>query len=240
MIRDMLLRMSSGLAFDEHYGAVNDVSRMLFVEPDAAAFAARKPLAAAPDSVWSYSSGTTNIISRILLGAFDDDMDAFESWARERLFTPVGISSVIFETDESGRPIGSSFVFMTAHDWARFGELHRLDGIWNGRRVLPQGWVRYVTTPTPRAPAGKYGAHWWLNAGAASSSWFYLAVRDKPVLRLWPALPADTYSARGHSGQYVMVVPSERLVVVRLGQSFPDDGDDGTPKLVADLISALR
>jgi CubicO group peptidase (beta-lactamase class C family) len=227
---DQLLRMSSGLAFDEHYGAVNDVSRMLFTMPDMGAFAASKRLEAPPDTRWSYSSGTANLIARLLRDSFGGDLAALVRYANERLFDPVGMTSAFFEPDASGTPIGSSFAFMTARDWARFGELHRLDGVWHWRRVLPEGWVRYVTTPTPAAPDGCYGAHWWLNAGAPT---------DRSQ-RMWPGLPTDAYAARGHSGQYVVVVPSAKLVVVRLGLSIPDDGNDGTSELVADLIRTLR
>jgi hypothetical protein len=227
---DQLLRMSSGLAFDEHYGAINDVSRMLFTKPDTGAFAASCPLAAPPDTIWSYSSGTANIVARILRNTLGVDPAALLSYANQRLFDPVGMTSAFFEPDASGTPIGSSFAFMTARDWARLGELHRRDGVWNGQRILPAGWVRYVTTPTPGAPKGQYGAFWWLNAGAPED-------RSR---RMWPGVPTDTYAATGHSGQYVVVVPSAKLVVVRLGLSIPDDGNEGVGELVADVIRALR
>jgi CubicO group peptidase (beta-lactamase class C family) len=223
---DHLMRMSSGLRFDERYRATTDASVMLFTGPDTGEFAARKPLDAPPDAVWSYSSGTSNLVSRMLRDVFGGDLGAMLRWARERLFDPAGLTSAFLEPDASGTFIGSSFAFMTARDWARFGELHRRDGEWFGRRILREGWVRYVTTPTPAAPRGGYGAHWWLNAGAP----------DDPADRPWPELPADTYAARGHSGQYVVVVPSSRLVVVRLGLSVPDQGDDGADALVAELI----
>jgi CubicO group peptidase (beta-lactamase class C family) len=226
---DQLLRQSSGLAFDETYGAVNDVSRMLFTEPDTGAFAASFPLAAPPETVWSYSSGTSNLVARIVRDAFGGDVVAMVRFARERVFDPAGMASALFEPDASGTFIGSSFAFMTARDWARFGELFRRDGVWDGRRLLPEGWVRYATTPTPKAPLGRYGAHWWLNAGPPGA----------PERRPWPLLPAETYAARGHSGQWVVVVPSARLVVVRLGLTLPDLEDDGTQELVADLLAAF-
>jgi CubicO group peptidase (beta-lactamase class C family) len=226
---DQLLRQSSGLAFDETYGATHDVSRMLFTRPDTGAFAAAKPLAAPPDTVWSYSSGTSNIVARIVRDAFGGDLAAMVRYASERLFDPAGMTSAFFEPDVSGSFIGSSFVFMTARDWARFGELFRRDGAAGGRRILPEGWVRYATTPTPAAPLGRYGAHWWLNAGEPGH----------PERRAWPPMPAEAYAARGHSGQWVVVVPSARLVVVRLGLTLPDVEDDGTPELVAELLDAL-
>ena len=227
---DQLLRMSSGLAFDEHYGAVNDVSRMLFQYGDVGAFAAKSKLAAKPDTVWSYSSGTTNIVARMLRELHGNDLGALVSFSRERLFDAADMTSAFFEPDVTGTFIGSSFAFMTARDWARFGELHRQDGVWFGRRILPEGWVRYVTTPTPLAPDGQYGAHFWLNAGDPKN----------PAQRPWPKLPTDTYAASGHSGQYVFVVPSAKLVVVRLGLSLPDDGKEGAEELVAEVIAAIE
>jgi CubicO group peptidase (beta-lactamase class C family) len=223
---DQLLRMSSGLDFDETYGPATDASRMLFLHADTGAFAARSQPAAPPDAVWSYSSGTSNLVSRLLRDAFRGDLDAMVRWSREGLFDPADMTSAFLEPDASGTFIGSSFAFMTARDWARFGELHRRDGEWFGRRILPEGWVRYVTTPTPRAPLGRYGAHWWLNAGDP---------RD-PSQRPWPALPPDVFAARGHSGQWVVVAPASKLVVVRLGLSYPDDEDQGAVELVAELI----
>jgi CubicO group peptidase (beta-lactamase class C family) len=227
---DQLLRMSSGLAFDEHYGAVNDVSRMLFLSGDVGKFAAESRLGAPPDSVWSYSSGTTNILARILRELHGNDLAKLVRFSRERLFDATDMTSAFLEPDTSGSFIGSSFAFMTARDWARFGELHRNDGVWFGRRILPEGWVRYVTTPTPLAPDGQYGAHFWLNAGDPAN----------PAKRPWPKLPTDTYAATGHSGQYVFVVPSLKLVVVRLGLSLPDDGKEGAEDLVAELIAAIE
>lgn len=228
---DMLLRASSGLAFDETYSATNDVTRMLFTRPDTGAFAAAKPLAFAPDTHWAYSSGTSNIVSRLAVAQFDHDPDAFGAFVRERFFEPCQIRSVVFEPDAAGTPIGSSFVYMTPLDWARFGEVHRVGGICaGGRRVLPEDWVTYVTTPTPHAPQRRYGGHWWLNAGDA----------ENPADRFWPKLPTDAYGARGHSGQWVVVVPSAELVVVRLGLSWPDDSNDGAEQLVADIIAAVK
>jgi CubicO group peptidase (beta-lactamase class C family) len=224
---DELLRMSSGLSFDETYGPTNDVSRMLFLAPDMGAFAARFRLAARPDTVWSYSSGTANIVARIVRDAFHGDLAALVAYADRELFDPAGMTSARFEPDASGTPVGSSYVFMTARDWARFGELFRRDGVWEGRRILPAGWVRYATTPTPAAPLGRYGALWWLNAGSPGA----------PEQRPWPSIPTDVYAARGHSGQWVVVAPSAHLVVVRLGLTVPDvEARDGTEQLVADLL----
>jgi CubicO group peptidase (beta-lactamase class C family) len=227
---DQLLRMSSGLAFDETYSWRNDVSRMLFTRGDTGAFAAGMPLAHPPDTFWSYSSGTSNLVSRLIRDLFDRDLERLVRYSRERLFDPVDMTSAFFEPDASGSFIGSSFVFASARDWARFGQLHLQDGVWAGRRVLPEGWVEYVTTPTPAAPDGTYGAHWWLNAGDPGES----------SQRMWPSLPRETYAARGHSGQYVVVVPSAQLVLVRLGLGHTDDDRlNGIEVLVRQVLETL-
>jgi len=227
---DQLLRQSSGLAFDETVGAVNDLSRMLFLHGDTGGFAARKPLVAPPDTVWSYSSGTSNILARVLRDRFDGDVARLQRWAQATLFAPAGIGSALLEVDAAGSFVGSSYAYMTARDWARFGELHREGSALARRGILPEGWIRYVSTPTPAAPEGRYGAHWWLNAGSPGD----------PADRPWPRIPPDVHAARGHSGQWVAVVPSAGLVVVRLGLTVPDAEEiDGAEELIADLVEAF-
>ena len=147
------------------------------------------------------------------------------------LFDRIGMTSALVETDASGSFLGSSFVFATARDWARFGQLHLQDGVWEGERVLPEGWVDYVRTPTPGAARGEYGAHWWLNAGRPGA----------PEDRTWPSVPRDAFAARGMSGQYVVVVPSAELVVVRLGLAQAEgDALHGIERLVARAIGAVE
>src|SRR6185312_5645280 len=169
---DLLLRMSSGLAFVEDYVREHpsDVIAMLFGEgqADVAAYAAAKPLVHAPGSFWSYSSGTSNIVSRCLARAIDAFGPDFEAFMRARLFEPIGMTSPIPKFDQAGVFIGSSYCFCTARDFARFGLLYLRDGVWDGRRLLPDGWVDYARTETfqqPNDEYGPYGAHWWLGLG---------------------------------------------------------------------------
>jgi CubicO group peptidase (beta-lactamase class C family) len=204
-----LLRMRSGLRFSEVYSdPLSDVTRMLFDGPDAAGFAAARPLAHPPGTHWQYASGTTNILSLIARRALGED--AYPSWPRRALFDPLGMTSAVFETDASGTFVGSSFLFATARDWARFGLLHAQGGVWNGTRVLPEGWLARVTTPTPQAPDARYGAHWWLKLSEALGGLTPAAKR----------LPPDAFHALGHEGQCLTVIPSLGLVVVRLGLSI--------------------
>jgi CubicO group peptidase (beta-lactamase class C family) len=222
-----LLRMRGGLAFTEVYSdPLSDVTRMLFDGPDAGGFAAERPLAHPPGTHWQYASGTTNILSLIarrLLGE-----DAYPSWPRRALFDPLGMASAVFEQDASGTFIGSSFLFATARDWARFGLLHAQDGIWEGRHVLPEGWVKLVTTPTPQAPNGRYGAHWWLKLSKELGGETASAKK----------IPADAFHALGHEGQCLTVILSRGLVVVRLGLSIDITAWDHAAFL-ADLLDAL-
>ncbi|MCB9749220.1 MAG: serine hydrolase [Myxococcales bacterium] len=206
---DQLLRMSSGLEFEEVYGPLTDATAMLFESHDTVALPMAKPLAHAPDAVWSYSSGTTNILSWIVRRAVERDggWPAYASFPRRRLFDPLGMRTAVIEPDASGTFVGSSFMYASARDWARFGLLHLQDGVWEGRRLLPEGWVEYVRTPTPSAPKGEYGAQWWTNVG----------VPEGAADRRFPSLPTDTFQASGYQGQAVVVIPSRELVFVRLG-----------------------
>ncbi len=203
-----LLHMSSGLAFTETYGnPLGDVVWMLFGTGDAAGFAARKPLAGPPGQRWSYSSGTTNIIARALRGAVGGAEADYQLFPRRALFEPLGMTSAVIEPDAAGTFVGSSLMFATARDWARFGLLFLQDGMWEGKRILPEGWVAFSVTPAPAAPDGVYGAHFWLRLGPG-----YAPSGEQ-------GLPPDVFHAIGHEGQILTVVPSRRLVVVRLGLS---------------------
>jgi CubicO group peptidase (beta-lactamase class C family) len=205
---DMLLRMSDGLDFDEDYGdPLGDVLQMLYLSDDFAAYTASRPLAFPPDSHWNYSSGTANLVSRIVFEAVGGNQADFGRFFKEDFLSPVGIQSMIMEPDAAGTPVGSSYTYATARDWARFGLLYLQDGIWNDVRILPEGWVKYNATPTATAPQGRYGAHWWLNAGTPGN----------PDDRQMPSIPSDIFYASGHEGQFVIVVPSRDAVIVRLG-----------------------
>ena len=204
-----LLRMRSGLQFSEIYSDLSsDVVRMLFDCRDAAAYAASRPLISPPGSTWSYSSGTSNILSRIVRNVVGDS--EYLRWPRRTLFDPVGMTSAVMETDASGTFVCSSFMLATASDWARFGQLYLQDGMSNGLRILPEGWVAFCKSPTLQSPDGRYGAHWWLKLPPELGGETPAAAR----------VPADAFFALGHEGQTLTVIPSAQLVVVRLGLSI--------------------
>ena len=225
---DQLLRMSSGLEFGEGYGdSASDVSMMLFNARDMAAFSASKPLEAEPDSVWHYSSGTSNIISRMIRDAVGGTHQDYLEFPRRALFDRIGMRSAVFEPDASGTLVGSSYVYASPRDWARFGLLYLQDGVWQGERILPEGWVAYSSTPTPTAPLGQYGAHFYTNPANAAEK----------TDRTWPDLPEFFY-ASGYEGQKVVIIPSHNLVIVRLGfTQDPEAWDLGS--LVGDVLEAI-
>ncbi len=220
-----LMAMSSGLAFNEDYGDVTDVTRMLYLQPDMAGFASEKPLEGPVGGTFSYSSGTTLMLSRLWQDAFDDPAAAL-AWPREALFEPLGMSSAVLETDARGTFAGSSYLYATARDWARFGEFLRLDGAWQGEQILPEGYVGWMRTQAP-ASNGVYGhGQVWL-AGPGED--------DNASHGVAP----DAFWLRGHDGQTVAVVPSEGLVVVRLGLT-PSRFAYRPQALVAALAEVLR
>lgn len=222
-----LLRMRSGLAFSEEYADLtSDVIEMLFNRDDAAAYAASRPMIAPPGTAWSYASGTTNILSAIVRRTVGEA--GYPSWPRRALFGPLGMNGALMEPDASGTFVASSFMLATARDWARFGQLYLQDGVWDGRRLLPEGWVSFSTTPTPQSPGGIYGAHWWLGLKPELGGGTAAAGR----------LPRDAFFAVGHEGQVLTVIPSRRLVIVRLGLSIYIDAWNHA-SFLSEILDAL-
>lgn len=226
---DQLLRMDSGLPFDETGGALNPFARMVFLERDMAGYAARMPLSHAPGTAWGYSNPGYVLLGHMVTDATGGSAVDAERFARRELFAPLGMAHTTIQADASGTLIGANGSYGTARDFARFGQLYLDDGVVDGRRLLPEGWVAYSHSQT--LDTG-YGAGFWLN------------VKNDTRVPVWnapwgmPQLPKDMYYARGAFGQYVVIVPSERLVVVRMGISL-DYGDD-TGDLVAAIITALH
>lgn len=218
-----LLHMSSGLRHTEGGDPIQDADtvRLLFTDraDDAAAAAIGQPLEAPPGREYEYSTATTKILADIVRRTVAPEARtpaerrrAMRSHMLERLIRPAGLTSLVCEFDAAGTMLGGSLCHATARDWARFGQMYLDGGVVNGRQVVPAEWVRFVRAPS--ATDGGYGGHFWLN-------------RPRPKDRepaLFPETgPADAYAAIGHLGQYVLIVPSKRLVVVRLGKT-QDEG----------------
>ncbi|MBD0776302.1 serine hydrolase [Maribacter sp. ANRC-HE7] len=216
---DHLLRMQSGLAWEEDYTAISDVTRMLFLDGDMTLAQKDKKAIAAPTELWNYSSGTTNLLSGILRDRFETHQEYLD-YPYKALIDKIGMNSMIIETDMKGNYIGSSYGWANTRDWAKFGLLYLNKGNWNGERLFDANWVDYITTPTPLSE-GTYGAHFWLNAQGK-----------------YPDVPKDLYSANGYQGQYVFVIPSKDLVVVRTG--LAEDPEFDVNAFLSDVIKAIQ
>lgn len=223
-----LLTMTSGLAFVEKYEPGNDSIKMLFESGDMGAMAAALPLEHAPGTNWSYSSGTTNILSRIVFQATGGTLQGMARFAQERLFQPTGMTSALIEADEAGVLIGSSYAYATARDWTRYGLLHLNHGKAGGKQLLSQQWLDFAQTPTPVAAQPNYGAQLWLNVAEA----------DGERRKLFADVPADAVMARGHNFQIVAAIPSQDAVIVRLGWT-PEGHKFDWNKYVSQIAAAL-
>jgi CubicO group peptidase (beta-lactamase class C family) len=201
-----MLRMQSGLEWEEDYTSISDVTRMLFLESDMSLSMADNPQIAEPGEVWNYSSGTTNYLSGILRKRFDSYQEYLDFPYKE-LIDKVGMHSMLIEADMAGNYVGSSYGWANTRDWAKFGLLYLRRGNWNGDQLFAPEWVDYVVKPTEKSQ-GDYGAHFWLNAGGK-----------------YPDVPKDLYSANGYQGQYVFIIPSKDLVIVRTGLAEPPHFD---------------
>lgn len=223
---DQLLRMSSGLRFEENYEKIWSDTTRQFVNGDLAGYAASLPLETAPGARWRYSTGTSNILGRIVREAAGPDLPTAFAFPRRALFDRIGMRTAVLEVDARGNFIGGSNFQASARDYARFGLLYLRDGTWNGERILPEGWVAYTRTPTPNGEVGLgYGAQFWLNTGG-----------DR---RRWLELPGDAYLMNGHQGQNVWIIPSRDAIIVRLGLSEFENWDlAGFPARVLQALPA--
>ncbi|HZA87688.1 MAG TPA: serine hydrolase [Acidimicrobiales bacterium] len=219
---DDLLTMRDGLDFAEDYedADVSDVIEMLFGSGrhDMAHHAADRPLAHPPGTFFNYSSGSSNIVSGIVAR----EVGPGESYARfldTRLFAPIGMRSPQAGFDDAGTFVGSSFLYATAPDYLRFGLLHLRDGVWDGTRLLPEGWVDYARRATSYDAEGErwFGAHWW-------------TVGDD----------LGTFGANGYEGQSLMLCPTLDLIVVRLGRSAEEHHDPNLRGWRAAIVDAFR
>ena len=214
-----LLHMNSGLEWVEDYGKISDVTKMLFQAEDMGTVQIEKPAIFPPNLHWNYSSGTTNLLSKILRNQFKTHQEYLDFWYTA-LIDKIGMNSMVVETDMSGNYVGSSYAWATTRDWAKFGQLYLNKGNWNGEQLFNESWVKYVSTPT-QGSKGDYGAHFWLNAGK------YL-----------PDAPKDLFSCNGFQGQKVYIIPSENLVIVRLGLTEEAKFDFNT--FLKEIIGSLK
>jgi len=218
-----LLQQRSGLDFVEKYSRSSDATRMLFEKAEMGSYTASRPLKTKPGSVFYYSSGNSNILSRIIRQTLGDS--SYYSFPYQQLFYKLGMYSAVLEPDPSGTFVGSSYMYATARDWARFGLLYLNDGMFNNERILPEGWVAQSTRPASADKQG-YGYQIWLNAGGDT------------LIKKYPAAPADMFYADGFESQLIFVIPSEKMVIVRLG--LTQHNNFNANKFLQDVLASVK
>lgn len=198
-----LLQMSSGLAFEEPYVPGSDSTRMLFTAPSAAQVALDSPLTHTPGTEFSYSSGTTNLLSRLAWERLGSDSQALLDYFARELAIPLGLGNTIFELDPSGVHVGSSYIYAPARDWARLGQLLLDKGRAGGQQLLPGDWADRATNANTSRNDQRYGYQLWLNG--------------KEGQMRWPDLEPGAYAMMGNRAQIVMMLPQHNALLVRLG-----------------------
>jgi CubicO group peptidase (beta-lactamase class C family) len=222
-----LLYMRDGLASTEDYDPWGSVPRMLWGQPDVAAFAAQSPAQAAPGARWRYLSATANLLAGVARGRFISDAD-YWAYPSKALFEPIGATSAVLETDSNGNWVGSSYLWASTGDWARLGQLMLNDGRWGDTQILPSGWLKLAGTPSTAQGEGQgYGAHTWLIGNPVAGE-----------CKGYAGVPPDALSMSGHWGQVVAMVPSREAVIVRLGWTFKRAEFDACA-FVAEVLKAL-
>jgi CubicO group peptidase (beta-lactamase class C family) len=222
-----LLRMTTGLALDETNSGFDPASQMVYLHDDMAGFAVKAAIIAPPGTHWAYSSPTTQLLARIIRDITGGPEQTLALAWRE-LFNPLGMRNVTLEFDGAGTLQGSTYMLASARDWARFGLLYLNDGVIGGRRILREDWVDFSAAATLDTD---YGAGFWTNRSEHPNA--------KGRVRL--GIPRDAFFASGDLGQRTVIVPSQHLVIVRLGDSVDPSGDiRGLGRLVKEVIAVTQ
>lgn len=220
-----LTAMQSGLLFNEDYGDVSDVTRMLYLQPDMATFTIEQPMEAKPDTVFNYSTGTSVAIARYWMNKLPDPSAAL-AFPRTALFNPLGMKSAVLETDQAGTFASGSYLYASARDWARIGQFLLQDGVWNGERLVSEDFVKMMRTANSTSDGVYTQMQTWLAGPGGEANKAFGA-------------PDDAFWLQGHDGQTVAVVPSRDLVVVRMGLT-PSRLGYRPQKLLAAVAAKLK
>ena len=222
-----LLRMTTGLALDETNSGFDPASQMVYLQDDMAGAVVNAAVVAPPGTRWAYSSPTTQLLARIVRDSVGGPEQTL-TFAWRELFNPLGMRNVTLEFDGSGTLQGSTYMLASARDWARFGVLYVNDGVVGGKRLLHEDWVDFSAAATLDSD---YGAGFWTNRSEHEHA--------RGRVRL--GIPRDAFFASGDLGQRVVIMPSQHLVIVRLGDSVDPTGDiRGLGRLVKEVIAAVQ
>ncbi|CAF3468859.1 unnamed protein product [Rotaria socialis] len=223
-----LLQQTSGLNFVEDYTSSSDALKMLYLTSNMAKNAASHALGDKPGTQFSYSSGNTNILSRIIRDIVGEN--EYHSFPYRKLFYKLGMNSFIMEVDASGTFVGSSYSYGTARDWARFGLLYLSNGLYNNEQILSKDWIEQTIKSSGANRGYRYGFQFWLNN----------PVSDDSSERRFPNAPTDMYYASGNLGQNVFIIPSKKLAIVRLGATKTPGSDYGADDFLKTVIASIE
>ncbi len=196
-----IVQMSSGLDWYENYFTVSDATVMLMQKDDMLTSITDNKLAYAPGTFWNYSSGDANLLSGIIRNRLNND-DDYHRFIYTKLLYPTGMLHTKVETDASGLFVASSYSYGSTRDWARFGMLFLNEGVFAGDTVLSKEWVDFMKTPA-EASNGNYAGTFWLKESSPENA--------------LTSVPSDIFFADGFLGQRIYIVPSKKLVIVRMG-----------------------
>jgi len=223
-----LLTMSSGLdmtnlglAGASSLIPENEHMRVYFDALNVFEHASGQPYGIPPGSEFRYRNSDPLTLGRIVRETVENNGKEYLTHPQRMLFDRIGSRDFVLEPDPWGNFILSGYEYGSAADWMRFGLLHLWDGVFEGDRILPEGWSEFVSSPSPGAKEGEYGGLWWLNLGGRH-----------------PDIPSDAYWAAGFMGQVTMVIPSRDIVVVRLGPS-PGGFDEYLNATVSAILAAF-
>lgn len=203
-----LLTNAPGLHWFEGYEGASDTTDMLYSKADQGNWAANRPMESTPGTVFNYSTGFVNIAMLRMKQLLGNKHQAIYDYYQRQLFAPLGIRHGIIEPDASGTPVGGARGVLRPVDWLRLGQLVAQHGHWNGQQIISDAYMDFALAPSPADPI--YGAYIWRLTGNDTEIPADVRIR----------LPADTVWFQGHLGQYVVIVPSRNLVVLRMGVTF--------------------
>lgn len=203
-----LLNMAPGLAWTEDYSGApeSDTTEMLYNQMDQAHWAANHALTSTPGTVFNYSTGFANIAMLGMREKLGGTHQAIYNYYQNKLFAPLGIRNGVIEADANGTPVGGARGILRPVDWLRLGQLVANYGVWNGQRMLSQTYMNYMVAPSPASV--EYGGSVWREAS------------ENIPAELRARLPDDLVWFAGHMGQFMIIVPSRNLVVLRMGVAF--------------------
>ena len=226
-----LLTMTSGLEWREVFDDNTSDVGVLFIQEDMGSFASNKPLVAPPGSVYNYSTGSTMILAKVIKNILGGKVAGTYKLLHESLLRKLGMNTAVVQADVSGSLVLGAQELIGTHDLTRLGQFILQNGHWKDEQIIPENWIEYMSTPVGLNTnfGFDYGSGIWLNTAQNGAPFF-------------PSLPSDTLIGYGLRGQFIIMIPSLELVIVRTGNTMDLESLDLIPEidqLAAKIVDAL-